>query len=356
MYFRCKALTKINLIKENQVIEYGQEFVIEEKDRLMSLVNQDAIDLVAIDGDYSRNGNEIVIYADYLAKIGGIETAVYRLAQEFKDRNITFIFNKANIEQVLRVAQYRPVIFDDHKMDIKGDVVILEGYNAYKYISNRVKGRKIYQRCHADWETLNGIVKKTEIEFYKDMTVLAGSEQSQKGLLPIKSINVPVIPPRKQNSDFRLFLTLSRLSGEKGGKYIISMAKRFLDANKSFLWLVCGEPDTQLRQMAKNLPIVFLPPKIENEKILKNADYLVQMSDSESYCYSVHTALANGIPCLCSDIEPFMGIIKDGENGYIVERSMNTLDIEKIFNNVPKFKPIVEKISPQWQKVLDGEL
>lgn len=357
MKFKCKALSPIYLIAENRSLVKDDVFEISDESRVKKLVDMDAIDILSITGEYKENkGKKVVVYADYVARIGGIETALFCLAREFKDRNITFIFKKASIEQVLRVAQYRPVIFDDGKMEIKGDIVIMEGYNTYKFVKDRVKADKIYQRCHADWETLNGIVKKTEIEFYKDMTVLAGSEQSQKGLLPIKSINVPVIPPRKQNSDFRLFLTLSRLSGEKGGKYIISMAKRFLDANKSFLWLICGTPDTQLRQMAKNLPIIFLEPTIKNELMLKNADYLVQMSDSESYCYSVHTALANGIPCLCSDIEPFMSIIKDGENGYIVERSMNTLDIEKIFNNVPKFKPIVEEISPQWQKVLDGEL
>lgn len=357
MKFKCKALRPITLIKENRNLSKDEVFELTEEDRVKTLVDMDAIDIMSITGEYKENkGKKVVVYADYVAKIGGIETALFCLAREFKDRNITFIFKKASIEQVLRVAQYRPVVFDDGKMEIKGDIVIMEGYNTYKFVKDRVKADKIYQRCHADWETLNGKIKKTEIAFYEDMNVLACSERAKQGLLPIQSQCVPLIPPRKVNSDFRLFLTLSRLSGEKGGKYIVRMAEAFQNANKSFLWIVCGEPDTQLRQMAKNLPIIFLEPTIKNELMLKNADYLVQMSDSESYCYSVHTALANGIPCLCSDIEPFMSIIKDGENGYIVERSMNTLDIEKIFNNVPKFKPIVETISPLWEKVLNGEI
>ena len=361
MIFKCKALRSITLIKENKNLQKDDVFELSEEDRLRTLVNADAIDILTITGDYKESkGKKVVVYADYMAGIGGIETALFCLAREFRDRNITFVLRKANIEQVLRVAQYRPVVFDDGKIEIKGDIVIMEGYNTYKFVKDRIKADKIYQRCHADWGTLNGIIKKAEITFYEDMNVLACSEQAKQGLLPIKSQCVPLIPPRKINSDFRLFLTLSRLSGEKGGKYIVRMAEAFQNANKSFLWLVCGTPDNALRLQCKKLPIIFIEPALKNELILKNADYLVQMSDSESYCYSVHTALANGVPCLCSDIRPFVDVIENGKNGYIIDRNntknMSENLIETIFSKVPKFDPVVEKVSPLWEKVLNGEI
>ena len=45
-----------------------------------------------------------------------------------------------------------------------------------------------------------------------------------------------------------------------------------------------------------------------------------------------------------------------GENGYLVSLDLSDLDIEKIFNNIPKCQAEPEDIYPNWQKLLKGEL
>ena len=56
-----------------------------------------------------------------------------------------------------------------------------------------------------------------------------------------------------------------------------------------------------------------------------------------------------------SDCPELKKLIKDGENGYIYS---DDLDIDKLFDRTlkDKMKPYEEKISPLWEKVLDGEL
>lgn len=44
------------------------------------------------------------------------------------------------------------------------------------------------------------------------------------------------------------------------------------------------------------------------------------------------------------------------ENGYLVSLDLSDLDIEKIFNDIPKCQAEPEDIDPNWQKLLKGEL
>jgi glycosyltransferase involved in cell wall biosynthesis len=89
--------------------------------------------------------------------------------------------------------------------------------------------------------------------------------------------------------------------------------------------------------------------------LLSSADMLIQCSKNESYCYSVREALQAGTPCLVSDIPELRTLIEEGKNGYIYKEDM---DIEKLFDRGLKanMKAYDEKISPLWEKVLDGEL
>lgn len=115
--------------------------------------------------------------------------------------------------------------------------------------------------------------------------------------------------------------------------------------------------DSRLNQrLGADKNIVFVEPSIYNEGLIKNCDYLVQLSKNESYCYSVHQALAQGKPCICTDIPEFRKVIKDGENGFLVGQGLEGLDIDAIFSKQLKPTPREEPLDPIWQKVLNGEL
>lgn len=88
-------------------------------------------------------------------------------------------------------------------------------------------------------------------------------------------------------------------------------------------------------------------------QIIKAADYLVQLSDSECWSYSCLEALMAGTALICT---PFpstkeMGII-DGVNAHVVPFNMD-FDVHKLLD-VPKFeyKYDNDTITKQWVRIL----
>ena len=344
--------------------EAGKILEIDDEKRALNIGRLNLADILEIKGDYKGSGKRVVVYTSRVFKIGGIETALYNIAKQFKDRNITFLFGEADIEQALRVAQFRPVEIDQGQ-EISCDVFIVMGYDGMRRIRAKIKAKKIYHQIHADWATLRnrGLYKNYELETNGVDRFLSVSETAQKGLkstFGIDSIVVPNILAKQDYGEFRIFLTLSRLEAEKGGDILLQMLERFKAANKRFLWVICGGGSEQskiIRNLASNPNVILLPSSIENQWLLPKVDYLVQTSLSEAYCYSIHQALAIGTPVISTRIPEAQKVIQDGVNGYLVSFDLRDLDIEKVFENRPKFKAIEsEKVEPIWEKVLNGEV
>lgn len=367
MRFRLRCLKPFEDIVTRQRYSKGDIIDIDDEHRVVRMIRLNVAELVYAKAPKQKKGNKIVLYQNLMYKIGGIETADYHLARKFKDRNITFIFGKADIEQGLRLAQYCDVVMDDYVSDIECDVLILTNYDSIDRIKDRIKARKIYQQCHADWTELKKIKCWNDFNWRPDKRVdkvLAVSPLVQKSLKtafdePLESIVVPNILTEPEHSEFRIFLTLSRFSPEKGGEYIVRMAERFLEAKKSFVWYVCGDlgASNRLTQRLAKIPnIIVIKPSIENIGLLSKVDYYVSPSLTESYGYSIREALSRSVPVISTNIPIAKELIKDGKNGYIVDFDLSNLPIDKIFGKPLKFEPLTERVSPLWEKVLNGEL
>lgn len=343
----------------------GEILETESETRATAIGNNNLGDLISIEGDYSHNGKKVIVYVSRIFKFGGIETACLNMAKAFKDKNITFLFGASNMEQALRVARFRPVVIDSNT-EMECDVLIVMGYDGMRNLKAKIKARKTYQQIHADWSEMKKLpgYKSFELDTNGIDRFLSVSDTAQRGLLrafkePIDSVVVPNILVPEKYGEFRIFLTLSRLEAEKGGNILLNMFNRFKTANKRFLWVICGGGSEQGKittQLCDEPNVILLPPSLENKWLLPKVDYLVQTSLSESYCYSIHEALAVGTPVISTNIPEARKVIKDGENGYLVDFGLNNLDIEAIFNNRPQFEPKQEKVEPVWNKVLKGEL
>lgn len=349
------------------LIEHKPGEILETTDegRAKNIVKQKLGKVLEIKGNYKtrKDSKKIVVYTSRLFIVGGIETAIYNIAKTFPNYDITFIFGEGDIEQLLRVAQYRPVKLDDGS-DIDCDVFIAMGYDGLNRIKGNITAEKIYHQIHADWSVLRdkGLYKDYKIETDGIDKFLAVSETAQKGLkkaFGLDSVVVPNILAKQDYGDFRIFLTLSRLEAEKGGNILLRMLERFKMANKHFVWIICGGGSEQskiIRALASNRNVILLPSAIENEWLLPKVDYLVQTSYTESYCYSIHQALAVGTPVISTRIPEAEKVIKENENGYLVKFDLSDLDIDKVFAKRPVFEATSEKVEPVWNKVLDGEL
>lgn len=366
MRIYLSTIAKFDDIITGETHQAGETMVLEDEDRARRMVKLGVANIMRIDSDKPKVGPKVMVYQNLLFKIGGIETADYQMAKAFSDRNIVFVFRTADIEQALRLAQFCDVIIDDDKITFETDVLILANYDSYPLVKGRVKAGKIYQQVHADWANMKKMSQWANFKWEPDSDVdkvLAVSETTVKALQtafkePIPAELVPNILMPPEDNGFRVFLTLSRFSAEKGADMIVAMTKKFEEAGKDFLWIICGTmSDSRLNYKLDNKKnIVFVEPSVANEGLIKNCDYLVQLSKNESYCYSVHEALACGKPCICTDIPEFRKVIREGENGWLVGQNLEGLNIEAIFGKLLTPEPRHEPINPIWEKVLKGEL
>lgn len=309
-----------------------------------------------------RKGNRILIHQKYCYKIGGIETANYNIATTFKNRNIVFVFGDADEEQLLRLARLHDVIIDNGTSHYECDVAIFTNYDSAPEILDRIKARKVYQQIHADFYELKQMNEWRNFSWRPNPRidkVLAVSETAQKGLqraFGIKSVVVPNLLPKVPKTHSMVLIALTRATPEKGVDRMVELLKKLDAKNIDYILFLCStieqakdNDQIYLRENPRVIPITPHPLSIE---LLRAADYLIQLSYNESYCYSVRQALQRGVPCIVSDIPELRKLIQDGKNGYIYS---DDFDIDRL-SQIPKFDGYNEEINPIWEDVLDGKL
>lgn len=365
--YRLKALTRFTDAETGAQIERHGIVETASADRAVKIINLGLGELV--EACHEKQGKRILIHQNFLPKIGGIETANRHLARAFADYNIGFIFGedygKPDMRQMMELAKTCDVIVDDRKRTYACDVLMLVNYDSATKIIDRVKAGKTYQQIHADFENLT---KHGGWQYFKWSPhprvdkILAVSEQAKKALKNKWGYESAVVPNILTSTpDERLvFLVLSRATTEKGMERVLELCDRFNAAGKDFVFFVASNidnADSSLRQdIEKRDRIVLIEPSIYSQEMLRAADYLVQLSHGESYCYSVREALQRQVPVIVSDIPIFNELVQDGKNGFILADDYSNLDIDKIFNSKLKFKPYTEQIPAIWYKVLQGEL
>lgn len=310
---------------------------------------------------------KILIQMTYLNNIGGIETALETLVRTFKDEDITVLVNAradGAQEQIKRLERYCKVVFDnDYQTVYEADVALLFTPIMQSVPLDNIKARKIYQFVHSD---IKGLMRHPQWQSFtwkpdaRISKVIAVSETAQKGLkeaLGVDSVIVPnIFAPRDLPTTF---LFISRATMEKGLDKALELAKRFDEAGKDYVLLIASLVDpygSYWPAIDDNKRIIYLNASIYNPIFYRCADYVIQMSTSESYCYTIREAMANGCAVIGSKIPEIEKVVKDGVNGYLLNDDLSNLDVDKIFDKIPRPAGYTEKISPEWQKVLRGEL
>ena len=358
----------INVLKDfmdkdtGEAVHCGDVFETADPDRAKDIIVNKKLGNLGGVIHPKRKGNRILIHQKYCFKIGGIETANYNIATTFKNRNLVFVFSDADEEQLLRLARLHDVIIDNGMSHYECDVAIFTNYDSAPEILDRIKARKVYQQIHADFYELKQMNEWRNFSWRPNPRidkVLAVSETAQKGLqraFGIESVVVPNLLPKVPKTQPMVLIALTRATPEKGVDRMVELLKKLDKKGKDYILFLCStieqakdNDQIYLRENPRVIPITPHPLSIE---LLRAADYLIQLSYNESYCYSVRQALQRGVPCIVSDIPELRKLIKDGENGYIYS---DDFDVDRL-SQIPKLDGYDEAISPLWQQVLDGSL
>lgn len=360
MGYLIRVLHKFSDRETGDTVKVGSLFETDDYERVRNIIRLRLGEFAGVIHP-KRKGNRIMIHQKYCYKIGGIETANRAIAEAFQDRNIVFVFGSGDLDQIMALGKSHDVVIDDGRQTYDVDVCIFTNYDSAPAIMDRVHARKIYQQIHADFYALKQMPQWRNFTWEpnpRTSAILSVSETAQKGLQRAFQLDSIVVPNILSKRDSRpiVFMSLTRATPEKGVDKLVALLRRFDEANKDYVLFLCssieqGDDSDQL-YLRENPRVITVQPTPYAHELLKAADYLIQLSYNESYCYSVREALQLGVPCIVSDIPELRKLIRNGKNGYIYHDGDN---IEPFFKRLTP-KPREEEISPLWGKVLDGEL
>ena len=276
-----------------------------------------------------------VIYFPSFNIIGGVETYCYEMALKYgKDYDITVCYRNGDPQQMDKIAKVCRVLRVDMDDKIICDVFIFGwGWDILK----NVTANRYIQTYHADY--INRKLNPCQQECITDR--LGVSENTTKGIKEhydwAKDIRTMYNPytPKKPRRVLNL-ISATRLTAEKGFERMKILCKALDDAGIPFLWLVF----TDQPRVSPHKSMVIIDCRVEGIlDYIANADYLVQLSDTEGYSYSIVEALSVGTPVIATDflVAREQGI-EDGKTGWILPMDMSRIPIKEILKGIPKFK------------------
>lgn len=141
------------------------------------------------------------------------------------------------------------------------------------------------------------------------------------------------------------FITIARISHEKGYDYNIEIAKRLKKLNINFKWYMIGFVSKKEEEYYDNIlkiikennlenNIIFLEPTENPYKYLKQAYLNILLSKNEAWGLVVTEGKALSIPCIVSNNSALKEQIEDGINGYLIDLPEKEEDYNIIVNKI----------------------
>lgn len=287
---------------------------------------------------------DILMYCEYMNKVGGIGTFLYNTVQHLKkDYSIVLMYDDFPPEQIEKLSKIVPVIRNDGKHAVVCDTIIL---NRLKdKIPPDVMYNRSIQMCHACLQRSFRIPHDSDYLVNVSRAAKDSWGEEAKDGIVINNLSYP-------ETDELLLVSATRMqAGDKGDndKRIRKLAEMLNEENIPFTWL--NFSDKGLLNPPKNF--INMDARMNIQSFIKRADYLVQLSDLEAYSMSVLEALSLNTAVLAT---PFPSLFEegfeDGKTGYVIPYNME-FDVKKILN-VPRFDFHYDnqKIINQWKELL----
>ena len=290
-----------------------------------------------------------VFYFKVISSIGGCESWFYYLSRLYK--NIIVYYRTGDPQQIKRLAKNVEV----HKY--KEDEII-ECDNFFccygPDIIDNVKAKNYFHIIHCDYKYVwfNPILHP-KFNHYIAVSKEAGESFKELTGIDYELIYNPIdidIPKVEKYNDGKLHLiSATRLTKEKGLERMQKLAKLLDENGIDYEWEIFTNKN---RGFVGN-KVIYKEPKIDIIPEIAKADYLVQLSDCEAFCYSIVESLMVGTPVICTDLPVFKEIgVKDKINAYICNFDMNNINILEIAKK--SLKPAYIPPKSVWDKYLDN--
>lgn len=292
---------------------------------------------------------DTILFYGHVCRIGGVETFFYEMARKYADRDLTLLYKSGDPEQLRRVAKYirvkrwdgKPVSCRQMIFGYSFDLRDLDLFRAEEYI----------QVIHADFGALRHLIKPKLDPRFRYLAVSrnnADTFEELTGIRPEVCYNpITIDKPQKVLH----LISATRLSQEKGFGRMQKLAAALDAAGVRYIWTVFT--DSALRIDSPN--VVYAGTRLDIRDYVADADYLVQLSDTEGYPYSLLEALCLGTPVIVTDLpsNPDSQVV-DGVNAIVLPFDMSEIPIDRIVKGLKRFKYVPRE--DDWGKILvDGK-
>ena len=159
------------------------------------------------------------------------------------------------------------------------------------------------------------------------------------------AIDIPKV--EKYNDDKIYLISATRLTKEKGLKRMQKLASLLDKSGIDYEWIVF----TNRHREAIGKNVVYKEPKLDIIDEIAKADFLVQLSDCEAFCYSVVESLMVNTPVICTDLPVFKELGVNKGNSIICDLQMSNVDLNRVKQ---PFKFKYEPPKSKWNKYLDN--
>ena len=282
-----------------------------------------------------------ILYLNYISEIGGVETFVYEMVKKYKDLDIAAVYKYADKEQLKRLKKYCRVYKHTNER-IECEVAIINyDISIIDYICENAK---IYEVIHGDYENKAYTIKPpVHDRIYKYVAITKYIYDSFKKITGKENIILSYNPLTIEKDKNKLILiSATRLSPVKGKNRMIMLANELDKQGIDFIWYIF----TNDKKEINNKNVIYMKPRLDISHWLKQADYLVQLSDTEGLSYSINEALYRNIPVIVTPLPYLKEIgVEDGINAYIL--NFDCSNIEELVNKLQN------KLTFEFKKLKD---
>lgn len=289
---------------------------------------------------------DVILYMTNGHNIGGIETFIYNFCLFLsKTYKIIVIFDNYDKDQLSRLSKL--VRCERHTSKIKGQCKTLIINRITDNIPSGIQYDRVIQMVHT-CEMGRYIVPDG-----RDETVFVSAAAQKSFNKPGKIIhNLVNVTDKKEPI---LLISATRLTYEKGEDRMIALARKLRELDIPYVWMIFTSGKFKRTEPG----MVFMEPTLDIGPFIQKADYLVQLSDVESFCYTIAESLMLGTPVITTpiDVLPELNVV-DGENAYVLPFDIDSCeDLNKIYDRPLKFKYNYDNqnIIDEWKQLLDQE-
>lgn len=268
-------------------------------------------------------------------------------AMGIKHYHVPDITVKNPIATVMIIAKLRKIIRQEKI------TVIHSHHRMAAFYARLVAHSNIVQIVNAH-NTFYDKKKLTQIA-YKKADIVAVGEQVKKNLteyfeIPDQQIKVihnaikpfegPVVQDevlkKAKNDGYTLIGNIGRLSEQKGMEYFIKAAALVYQENSNIRFYIVGDGEDaeKLKQLADSLLpegiLTFMGYRSDIQNVMSQLDFIVLSSLWEGLPLTPIEAFSVGKTVIATNVDGTPEIVKDGENGLLIESK----DVEKLSENI----------------------